>query len=366
MSGIKIGFWFVLLGMLASCSNGPLRNPRHKDTSWAMIPFVKLDSVNPVLQPRQDTFTDPVTGQLVHWDSKYVFNPAAVVRHDSIYLIFRAMDSTGPHAGTSRLGIAVSVDGMHFRVYPTPVLFPDRDTMNKYEWPGGVEDPRIVQSPDSTYLLTYTAYDGKTARLCLATSKDLLHWTKQGLVFKNPAYRDLWSKSGAILAQQNGSRIVAVPIQGWYWMYWGDTNIFIARSKDLLHWEPMNDGAQIKSLMGPRTGFFDSRLVESGPYALYRDSGILFMYNSMNDSAKGDKSLAPHAYSAGQVWIDSKHPDRVLQRLDSNFIRPDKPYEINGQVDQVCFIEGLVPWNNSWHLYYGTADSKIATAVYHP
>ena len=356
----------ALFGFLASCSTGPLRNSRNKDTSWAMIPFVKVDSMNPVLQPRRDTFYDPVSKKWVHWDSRYVFNPAAVIKNDSIYLLFRAMDSTGLHSGTSRIGLAVSADGLHFKVFPHPVLYPDKDSMQTYEWPGGLEDPRIVQAPDSTYLLTYTAYDGKTARLCLATSRDLFHWKKQGLVFREPAYHDLWSKSGAIVARQSGSTIVAQKINGWYWMYWGDTNIFIARSKDLLHWEPMNDGAQIKSLMGPRKGFFDSRLVESGPYGLYRDSGILLMYNSMNDSLKGDKNLSPNAYSAGQVWIDPKHPDKVLQRLDSNFIHPDKPYEINGQVSRVCFIEGLVPWNNTWQLYYGTADSKIATAVYHP
>jgi beta-1,2-mannosidase len=32
-------------------------------------------------------------------------------------------------------------------------------------------------------------------------------------------------------------------------------------------------------------------------------------------------------------------------------------------VNQVCFIEGLVPLNGKWFLYYGTADSKIGVAI---
>jgi predicted GH43/DUF377 family glycosyl hydrolase len=46
--------------------------------------------------------------------------------------------------------------------------------------------------------------------------------------------------------------------------------------------------------------------------------------------------------------------------MDTCFIKPDKPYEITGQVNRVCFVEGLVHFNNKWLLYYGTADSKIA------
>ena len=48
-----------------------------------------------------------------------------------------------------------------------------------YEKDGGVEDPRLVKFGD-TFYLTYTGYNKKDAQLCLATSKDLLHWQRQG------------------------------------------------------------------------------------------------------------------------------------------------------------------------------------------
>ena len=34
-----------------------------------------------------------------------------------------------------------------------------------------------------------------------------------------------------------------------------------------------------------------------------------------------------------------------------------------GQVNRVCFVEGLVNYKSKWFLYYGTGDSKIAVAV---
>jgi predicted GH43/DUF377 family glycosyl hydrolase len=68
-------------------------------------------------------------------------------------------------------------------------------------------------------------------------------------------------------------------------------------------------------------------------------------------------------YAGGQVLLDKNDPTKVLRRLDHNFIRPDRPYEITGQVNQVCFLEGLADFNGRWLLYYGTADSRIAVAV---
>jgi predicted GH43/DUF377 family glycosyl hydrolase len=162
-------------------------------------------------------------------------------------------------------------------------------------------------------------------------------------------------------------------------MYWGDQNIWAATSDDLLHWTPveMQPGEKadmvlrgqalnmpdLKIVVGTRNKKFDSDLVESGPPAMITDEGILLLYNSRNVPSIGDTALAEGTYAAGQVLIDKNDPTKVIRRLDENFIRPDKPYELNGQVNRVCFIEGLANFKNKWFLYYGTADSKIAVAV---
>jgi predicted GH43/DUF377 family glycosyl hydrolase len=234
--------------------------------------------------------------------------------------------------------------------------------MKEYEWEGGIEDPRIILREDGTYFLTYTAYDGKLARLCIASSKDLVHWTKHGLII-NGKYKDTWSKSGAVVGKREGGGIIAQKINGKYWMYFGDTDLFLASSDDLVAWQPIEENGKLKSVLHPRKGYFDSRLVESGSFALATEKGIVLMYNGMNLEKGGDPAIEADAYCSGQALFDSNDPSRLIDRLEKNFLAPDKKYELEGQVHRVCFIEGMVPFKGKWFLYYGTADSKIAVAV---
>lgn len=347
-------------------------------TSWALLPFTKVDSVNPVLGPGTGVFACPILGKPVSWEQKDVFNPAVVVRDNKIFMLYRAEDTVGKHAGTSRIGLAESSDGLHFTRHPEPVFFPANDEQKMYEWEGGCEDPRVVEDENGTYFMTYTAYDGNLARLLVASSKDLRSWTKHGPVFSGK-YKDVWSKSGSIVSRYENGRIIATKINGRYWMYWGDVNIWAASSDDLIHWSPVlyegdekptielrhnaKEVPELKIVFGPRPKKFDSDLVEPGPPAMLTDSGIVLIYNSRNTHSVGDSALPEGTYAAAQILLDKNDPTKVLQRMDGWFMKPDKPYEITGQINNVCFVEGLARFNNKWYLYYGTADSKIAVAI---
>lgn len=357
---------FVLI-IFACNKTSSQKNGAKEKNDWRLLPFVKADEVNPILVPDTNAVFDcPIIGN-VKWEAKDVFNPAAVVRHDTVFLLYRAEDKVGKYAGTSRIGIAWSTDGLHFTKHPVPVLYPDNDSLKKYEWEGGCEDPRIVEDKKGTYYLTYTAYDGDKARLMVATSTDLYHWKKHGPAFAGAydgKFENQWSKSGSIICKYENSKAVAFNMNGKYWMFWGDTNIFIAASDDLIHWTPITSFyGELVVAFGPRKGKFDSDLVEPGPPAMLTDAGILLLYNSRNVRSKGDKTLAEGTYTASQILFEAIRPGNVLQRMDSYFMKPDKLYEIKGQVSQVCFIEGLVKYKGKWFLYYGTADSKIAVAV---
>jgi beta-1,2-mannosidase len=185
------------------------------------------------------------------------------------------------------------------------------------------------------------------------------------LVLYDAKYKDVWSKSGAIVAKQNGEKIVATKINGKYWMYFGDTDLFMASSDDFIHWTVAENEESKKmiTVLHPRMGYFDSRLVEPGPYALLQNDGILLIYNGSNAASFSDSSMPKFTYAAGQALFDKDEPWKLISRTDSNFIRPDKDYERVGEVNEVCFVEGLVYFKNKWFLYYGTADSKIAVAV---
>jgi predicted GH43/DUF377 family glycosyl hydrolase len=184
-------------------------------------------------------------------------------------------------------------------------------------------------------------------------------------VLSDAKYKDSWSKSGAIVAKQNGSKTIAAKINGKYWMYFGDTDLFMASSADLIHWTVAENEESKKMIcvLHPRMGYFDSRLVEPGPYALLKDEGVLLIYNGSNAANFNDSSMPKFTYAAGQALFAKDEPWKLIGRTDSNFIRPDKDYERIGEVNEVCFVEGLVYFNNKWFLYYGTADSKIAVAV---
>lgn len=376
-------FPFLIVFVWACTNNTPERLQKKMQPEWPLAAFQKADSVNPVMAADGSLrFFDPILKKEIKWAEKDVFNPAAIVRNDTVFLLFRAEDKIGKYAGTSRIGLAWSTDGLHFQKYPQPVFYPDNDQYKILEWEGGCEDPRVVEDASGMYYMTYTAYDGDKARLLIASSPDLFHWKKHGPAFAkadNGKYAKGWSKSGAIVSSYKDGKIVATPINGKYWMLWGDQNIWAATSDNLLDWEPVlrnggedsvenirgiaKDFPELKTVLAPRKKKFDSDLVEPGPPAMLTDSGILFIYNSRNIPSIGDTSLAEGTYAAGQALLDKTDPTKVLKRMETYFMKPEKPYEISGQVNRVCFVEGLVHYKGKWFLYYGTADSKIAVAV---
>jgi len=288
---------------------------------------------------------EPILKPTTGWMAAGVFNTAAVKLGTRTILLFRAQDKQG----VSRIGFAESPDGIHFKIRPEPVLSPEA----AYEKGGGVEDPRVLLI-NGTYYLTYTAYDGHSAQLSLATSKDLIHWDRKGILL--PAYKGTWNtqwtKSGAIVPQK---------INGKWWMYYLGTRkdsdgkardyMGLAESSDLLHWQDATD----KPILERRPGSFDARVMEPGPPPIITDEGILLIYNGASESL---------VYGPGWALFDKNDPRKLIARSDAPFILPRLKWEVSGQVPNVIFIEGDVvnyDKNNRLALtaYYGAADKYI-------
>ena len=285
-------------------------------------------SETPVISPQGDG-----------WESAGTFNPSAVLRDGKIVLLYRAQDK----GGTSRLGYAESLDGVHFTRRSEPVFSPQTD----YEKDGGVEDPRLVQFGD-TYYLTYTGYNKKDAQLCLATSKDLIHWERRGVIL--PAYKGRWNirwtKSGAIVPEK---------IAGKYWMYFLGTakdnndQVGLASSTDLLHWTEETDAP----VLPVRAGMFDARVAEPGPAPMVTSKGIVLIYNGADDKL---------VYRTGVARFDENDPRRLIARTDTPVFAPEKPWEEVGQVPHVVFVEGMVRQGKRYLFYYGGADTNVGVA----
>lgn len=340
--------------------------------SWQIGPFTKPAAVNPIISPRRaSVFRSPMNDSSVHWEEYATFNPAAVVRGGKVYVLYRAEDATGEMkigGHTSRIGLAESSDGLRFTRRSAPVLFPDKDGQREREWPGGVEDPRVVETEDGRYVLTYTQWNHQVPRLAVATSRNLVKWSKHGPAFAKASggkYLRSESKSGAILARVDGDRIIATKVNGKYWMYFGVPNVSIATSDNLIDWTPVEDEqGNARKVLSPRAGRFDSWLVEAGPPALLTSHGILVIYNAGNSSATGDPRLPDRIYTAGQALFDARDPLRLIARASEPFIQPTEPYERTGQYTAgTTFVEGLVRFKGRWFLYYGTADSRVGVAV---
>jgi len=317
--------FFTAVGLFAAAYSTPPFG------SWQRL------SLNPVISPQGAGF-----------ESAGTFNPAVVEKDGKIVMLYRAQDKMG----TSRLGYAVSQDGIHFQRSTHPVFGPEAP----YEKGGGTEDPRLVEIK-GTYYLTYTGYnniDGagpgkRDAQLCLATSIDLIHWVRHGVIL--PAYQGAWNvgwtKSGAILPEK---------VNGKYWMYYfGDATdttgqMGVAFSEDLLHWVSALD----HPVLSPRPRQFDSKVTEPGPPPVMTPEGILLIYNGADDNL---------VYSTGWVLFDRGDPTKVVARADKPIFHPVETWEKVGQVPNVVFVEGLVRRGHRWLFYYGGADRNIGAAA---
>jgi len=294
---------------------------------WSQAPWSRL-SPDPIVSPQGDG-----------WEAAGTFNPAVILHRGKFVMLYRAQDKEG----TSRLGYADSEDGIHFSQRNQPVLSPE----GEYEENGGVEDPRLVKFGD-TYYLTYTGYNKKDAQLCLATSKDLLHWQRQGVLL--PAYKGRWNvgwtKSGAIVPQK---------INGRYWMYFLGTSadktdqMGLAYSTDLIHWTEATD----LPVLPRRPGQFDSRVVEPRPSPIVTKDGIVMVYNAADDKL---------VYRTAIAVFDRGDPRRLLWRSEQPAFFPEKDWEKVGQVPNVVFVEGMARVGKHYYFYYGAADKYIGVA----
>ena len=328
--------------------------------------FSRPPEATPVVGPGGHSFDDPLAGRIVGWDKLHAFNPAAAVKDGKIVVLFRAEDDSGEmNIGqhTSRIGYAESTDGLTFEVRDRPVLSPSDDAQKANEWPGGCEDPRVVRLPDGKgWLMTYTQWNRERAQLATATSADLVQWDKHGPAFAEYAKAGPNSKSGAIVCRPDGDDLVATKIGGKYWMYWGEGDVLLASSEDLIHWDIVKDSAgKPLKVLPRRPGKFDSALAEGGPPAVVVGDRIVVLYNGKNatdDSA--DPSLGRGAYSGGRALFDATDPAKLIERADAPFVAPELPWERTGQYGAgTTFIEGLVHHHGRWHLYYGCADSYV-------
>ena len=314
----------------------------------------------------------------MEFENAGVLNPAAIRVGDSVHIFYRAVQ-LGNHStiGYCRLNGPLKIAERSVK----PILFPEFDYESQ-----GVEDPRIVKI-DDTYYMTYTAYDGINARGALATSTDLIHFKKQGLLVSSFTYSEFVNLIELNAKESDSSN----PDYKAYSqekdlekkiILWDKNVVFFPRriNGDLVFLHRIRPGIQIasvKNIEGLTSDYWhdyfchfqdhilmspiykhESNYIGSGCPPIETEFGWLLIYHGVGDKKNGTGL----AYSACAALLDLNDPSKVLARLPNALFTPEYEWEIHGEVNNVCFPTGTAVFGDTLYIYYGAADSCIGCA----
>jgi predicted GH43/DUF377 family glycosyl hydrolase len=310
------------------------------------------------------------------FENEGVLNPAVQQEGDTIHLFYRAV-SKGNYSsiGYSKLKGPLAVEER----FDVPVLFPQMD----YE-SHGIEDPRITKIED-TYYMTYTAYDGVNAMGTLALSKDLVHFEKYGIIVPQVTYDEFKHLVGFVAAMNgkyerynNRNNLLTIPDK--QILVWDKNLIFFPRRIQghlfFLHRiKPDIQIVGVKALEELTKEFWDQYLIHirenivisskydheasyvgGGCPPIETEAGWLIIYHGVYDTPKG------FVYNACAALLDLDNPQTELSRLPYALFSPEYQWELNGEVNNVCFPTGTALFEDTLYIYYGAADERVACA----
>ena len=315
---------------------------------WAIGPFEKHPA-NPVLAPSPS-----------NWDcGRYdggVHN-GAVVRHGGKFCyVYRGerpidVEQDSPINYICDIGLATSDDGVNFTKEDVHSPFFRNGEFRRYSY----EDVCLVRHDGLYYLFCYqwlwedqqnTAVNGTF----LATSPDLLHWRRHGIVFPKATRIH---RNGVVVQDPDNN---AVRINGKFVMHINDG--LIGYSDDLIHWE----SEEISELWPGGEGCF--ALADHD--ASRPDDVVLFTGGHHHG----------HFYAIGQVRFDKRNPAKSTDYLPLPMLAADPniphesgraahpPHEPISSFRDCIFFNGLTRHAGQWWMYYGGSEyyTCLATA----
>lgn len=310
------------------------------------------------------------------FENEAVLNPGVISHEGKIHLFYRAV-SKGNYSsvGYCRLSDPLTIEER----YDMPVIFSQFD----YEL-HGIEDPRIVKIEDIFYL-TYAAYDGVNALGAYAISKDLITWEKKGLMVPQFIYKEFNRlASSRIVLNEKYQRFneheKIVEKKGIKVMLWDKNVVFFPRKINgkfyFLHRiKPDIQIACVEDLSGLTTEYWQNYFIHfadnivitpkykhevsyigGGCPPIETELGWLLIYHGVHDTIQG------YMYTACVALLDLKNPQKEITRLPYPLFKPEKDWEVRGEVNNVCFPTGSIIVEDKLYIYYGAADEQIAVA----
>lgn len=277
----------------------------------------------PVLEP------DPTSD----WEASNVFNPAVNHHGGLFHMHYRAQGLDR----ISRIGYAVSTDGVEWNRLRRPVLEPVEPIEAR-----GVEDPRITEI-DGVFYMAYTAYSGSgpedhITTPMLATSTNLITWERLGPIIGGERNKD-----HLLFPRRAEGRYLA--------LHRRPPSIWIAETPDLTHWPE----SFMRVVMSPRPdSWWDSKRIGANGVPIYTDDGWLLIYHGF---------AADHVYRFGVCLLDLDDPGRVISRAEEPIFEPRTPWELQGDVPNVVFSTSNPVVDGTVYVHYGAADHVIGLAT---
>ncbi len=311
------------------------------------------------------------------FESNGVLNPAVIKIGNRIHLFYRAVSNNNISTiGYCQLASPTKI----LQRSGSPILIPE----SSYE-SHGIEDPRIVRIGGIFYL-TYTAYNGINALGAMATSQDLKHWKKSGIIaptitldeFRNWACEGYGNLQDLVFIENQDIQGLPPEQKRFIW----DKNLilfprkinsqyyFLHRIKPDIQivsthfhpaqippefWRNYFNDFNYHQLIKPRYNH-ESSYVGGGCPPIETPDGWLLIYHAAYYSQNG------YVYSACAALLDLNNPKIEIARLPYPLFSPDKDWEMNGVVNNVCFPTGAIVENHLLYIFYGAADTCIAVA----
>ena len=276
------------------------------------------------------------------WESRMVFNCAAINEGGKTHIIYRAR---GVDGHVSRFGYAGTKDGFHIDERLSDPIFVG-DPTNDFEC-FGCEDPRITRIGDRIYMC-YTAFgmvpgitrQEKSIQIGMTSISvdDFLNhrWNWEKRWFPFPRVDD---KNACLFPEKiNGKWVMYHRIYPYIWVSYSD---------DLKNW----GGSKI--VMSPQEDWEYFKLGSGAP-PIKTSKGWLFVYHAVSREFR---------YQLGLALIDLENPEKIIWRSKEPLLKPEAPYERKGAVPNVVFTCGAVLQNDTLFVYYGGADTVICVAT---
>ncbi|NOZ50669.1 MAG: glycosidase [Chloroflexi bacterium] len=289
-------------------------------------------SVNPILLPHPTS----------DWETYNVFNPAVIYHNGLFHMHYRAQGLDW----TSRIGYAVSVDGIHWNRMRRPILQPHDATDSR-----GLEDPRVTEI-EGVFYMCYTAYGrvftgagepthaGGGILPMIARSENLITWERLG-----PVVRGEDNKDHVLFPRKINGRY-ALLHRRW-------PNVWLAYSHDLVTWR-QEDMVMMYGPRGDDAAAWDQKSVGSNGVPIETEHGWLLINHGYNED---------HVYKFGVILLDLDDPTQIIRRPQQDIFAPEELWEIRGDASNVVFscanpvVDGVV------YVYYGGGDHVIALAT---